>query len=292
MVASRWKIMAGMFGLSLGGLALLTGQGFKKCTDTKCHASERPTTVVFNEPPLVVQASALMPAVPPAELVIPAGPSIPVLEPTLPPVCPTAMQVQVVPMELPVVPPMPFPTTAFAVETAPMPKPVCEAPLPRYSITPEIQTVSTPREIPEATPIFVIPETELPIDVTPLKPAPSKYRITLRVGGDGEPVFEVRNGDELLLKVMSEKVDVKSPIEKGQNLASIKAMGKVRFVGFGSEGVCDELSVLAGTGDVTLGGNVKVQVKDKFGRTETELTGDKMNYRLDAASSLAGGLQP
>ena len=68
--------------------------------------------------------------------------------------------------------------------------------------------------------------------------AQAKYRILLRVG-EGEPLFEVRSGDHLILKVVCEKVDVKSP-EKGQGLSAVKAYGKVRFAGFGQEGTCDE----------------------------------------------------
>ena len=127
-----------------------------------------------------------------------------------------------------------------------------------------------------------------PISVTkPAATAPAvaigvtqtKYRILLRVG-EGEPVFEVRSGDALMLKVVCEKVDVKSP-EKGQGPSSVKACGKVRFAGFGAEGTCDELNFLAGTGEVAMTGNVKIQVKDKLGRVESELSAELMKYRID-----------
>ena len=58
----------------------------------------------------------------------------------------------------------------------------------------------------------------------------------------------------------------------------------MKFVGFGAEGTCDELSFLAGTGEVTLNGKVTVQVKDKLGRVESELYGDKLKYKLDATA--------
>ena len=126
--------------------------------------------------------------------------------------------------------------------------------------------------------------------VTKLDPAPlatavnaaaaqAKYRILLRVG-EGEPVFEVRSGDALLLKVVCEKVDVKSP-EKGQGLSALKACGKVRFAGFGAEGTCDQLNFLAGTGEVAMSGNVKIQVKDKLGRVESESSAELMKYKID-----------
>src|SRR5207249_2994376 len=100
-------------------------------------------------------------------------------------------------------------------------------------------------------------------------PAQQKYRILLRVG-EGEPTFEVRCGDDLMLKVACEKVDVKSP-EKGQVLSTVTATGKVRFAGFGAEGTCGQLAFQAGTGEVFLTGDVKIHVKDKLGRIESEL---------------------
>jgi hypothetical protein len=109
--------------------------------------------------------------------------------------------------------------------------------------------------------------------------AQTKFRILLRVG-EGEPTFEVRCGDDLVLKVACEKVDVKSP-EKGSGLSSVKASGKVRFAGFGAEGTCDELSFLAGTGEVSMTGAVKIHVKDKLGRIESELSTESARYKLD-----------
>ena len=90
-----------------------------------------------------------------------------------------------------------------------------------------------------------------------------------------------------MMKVICEKVDVKSP-EKGTGPSAVRAMGKVRFVGFGAEGTCDELSFMAGTGEVAMTGAVKVQVKDKLGRVESELTSDKLHYKLDAGGLPVG----
>jgi hypothetical protein len=115
-----------------------------------------------------------------------------------------------------------------------------------------------------------------------------KFRIVLRVG-EGEPMFEVKNGDNLVLKVACEKVDIKSP-EKG-GLSEVTARGKVRFAGFGAEGVCDELKFFAGTGEVSMSGDVKVQVKDKLGRVESELTTATLKYRIDA-SAVGGTIKP
>jgi hypothetical protein len=118
--------------------------------------------------------------------------------------------------------------------------------------------------------------------------AETKYRILLRVG-EGEPTFEVRCADNLILKVVCEKVDVKSP-EKGHGLSSVRAAGKVRFAGFGAEGTCDELQFLAGTGEVGMTGHVKVQVKDKLGRVESELSAETLRYRIDPHTTTGNGL--
>jgi hypothetical protein len=120
-------------------------------------------------------------------------------------------------------------------------------------------------------------------------PAATKFRIVLRVG-EGEPSFEVRHGDDLVMKVVCDKVDIKSP-EKGQGLSAVTASGNVRFVGFGAEGTCDTLSFLAGTGEVSMTGKVKILVKDKIGRVESELETTQIKYKLDN-SALTGTIKP
>jgi hypothetical protein len=128
-----------------------------------------------------------------------------------------------------------------------------------------------------------------PVVATPVV-GESKFRILLRVG-EGEPTFEVKSGDNLVLKVACEKVDIKSP-EKGNGLSEVTARGKVRFAGFGAEGTCDELKFLAGNGEVSMTGDVKVIVRDKLGRVESELSGaGPMRYKIDA-SAVAGQIKP
>ncbi len=126
------------------------------------------------------------------------------------------------------------------------------------------------------------------MDVKAAKAA-TKFRILLRVG-EGEPTFEVKCGDDLVMKVACEKVDIKSP-EKGSGLSAVTAKGKVRFAGFGVEGTCDELSFMAGTGEVSMSGEVKVQVKDKLGRVESELSTATLKYKIDA-SAVGNSIKP
>lgn len=139
-------------------------------------------------------------------------------------------------------------------------------------------------DIPSGKPL--VPPTVL---TPPATVAATKFRILLRVG-EGEPTFEVKCGDDLVMKVACEKVDIKSP-EKGSGLSAVTAKGKVRFAGFGVEGTCDELSFMAGTGEVSMSGDVKVQVKDKLGRVESELTTATLKYKIDA-SAVGNALKP
>jgi hypothetical protein len=139
-------------------------------------------------------------------------------------------------------------------------------------------------DVPPPPPPSTPPSTLLPPPV-----AETKFRIILRVG-EGTPTFEVKNGDNLVLKVACEKVDIKSP-EKGGGPSEVTARGKVRFAGFGAEGTCDELKFFTGTGEVNMTGEVKVQVKDKLGRVESELTTGSLKYKIDA-SVIGGQLKP
>jgi hypothetical protein len=91
-----------------------------------------------------------------------------------------------------------------------------------------------------------------------------------------------------VLKVSCEKVDVKSP-EKGSGPSTVKASGKVHFAGFGAEGTCEELAFLAGSGEVNMTGAVKIQVKDKLGRVESELSCENVKYKIDAAAISVNG---
>ena len=151
-------------------------------------------------------------------------------------------------------------------------------------LPPPLPSDPVPAEVPLSKPTFAPPAV-----ATAVAAAETKFRIILRVG-EGEPTFEVKNGDNLVLKVACEKVDIES-VEKGTGLSKVTARGKVRFVGFGAEGTCESLSFIAGTGEVQMNGEVKVQVKDKLGRVESELTTAAMKYKIDA-SAVGGTLKP
>ena len=330
MATSRWKVMAGVLGVSLGGLAALAGQS-PKVGETR--RAQPPALPDLPAPPVVKSAGAPTLEVPP-----PAGlPALPIL-PTTPAANPPA-PLPIILSEPPVAAakkPTPKPEVIPASGTSlPVPTPV----VPASGSTPAPLTIDTPPSKPLPAP--TVPAPAAPVDVKPMLPEPAKslpptepslptgftppappaatltppaptatvvepaaarsappaavvaavtkFRIILRVG-EGEPTFEVRTGDDMVMKVLCEKVDIASA-EKGQPMQQVKASGKVRFVGFGSEGTCDELSFLAGTGELQLAVNVTIQVKDKLGRVDSELKSDKVKYKLDA-SAMPGVMKP
>ncbi|MBX9627923.1 MAG: hypothetical protein K2X82_29255 [Gemmataceae bacterium] len=348
-MTTRWKLMAGVLGVSLAGLAGIAGP----CPKPDPRADDLPK---LPDPPKVPGGvTPDKPAPPPVDLPPPAPSSLPALpdlkvpppsppkaddkkpevakkpdpvslpsapavalpvaagqapalptdlpKPSASPVAaPATLDVPALgaaPVALPSAPPAGgavVPETnrdLFAPPASAAPKPAAVTPLPDATKSLEIKGATVGLQ-PAGTGAVVPPEFAAPA-TTPVTPVaatvavPSKFRIVLRVG-EGEPVFEVRHGDDLVMKVVSEKVDVKSP-EKGPGLSAVTATGKVRFVGFGSEGTCDSLSFLAGAGEVALSGGVKVQVKDKIGRVESELTADQMKYKIDT-TTLPGSIKP
>lgn len=227
---------------------------------------------------------AMQPAKPPANSPMPVLPAGGTVQAPSFDDLPAANPVTPVPPAVPVKPEKP---------SAPADKiPVGQSQASPLVITSSSGTVAVPLDPPVAITPPPAPAAALKPVVVPaggVAAVTGRLRIVLRVG-EGDPTFEIRNGDDLLLKVISEKVDIKSP-EKGPGLSSVKATGKVHFVGFGAEGTCDELSFMAGNGEVALAGNVKIQVKDKLGRVESEMTTENVKYKIDA-STIGGSLKP
>lgn len=352
MTITRWKVMAGVLGVSLGGLAAIAGQcpkpdlGKTHRSDDKTDKAnapkvvppagsgptiELPGTPAGGLPPLPSPAPAM-----PEPLKLPVVPPPVSDAPTLPPL-PAAPKVEAA--NPPAILPLPGPANAPVIPVGgitprvdvptiapvgpglppvvdPQVKPVAAPNTPPVvsptgPVTPPMTPVNTPDPFksagnppttpvtpPTTSPNTTAPQVNPPIERQPVAvvnppvsvaTAATRFRIVLRIG-EGEPAFEVRSGDDLVMKVICEKVDIKSP-EKGQSLSAVTATGKVRFIGFGSEGSCESLSFLAGTGEVSMSGSVKIQVKDKLGRVESELTTDSIKYKIDA-SALPGTLKP
>jgi hypothetical protein len=303
MILTRWKMMAGVLAVSLGGLAAMAGQctkseptkgGTPPDTPTASAPAAKPAALPMMTPPVmptlppIPAAEPMKPSeLPPPPAVLPVSGTLPAVPPagsTIPPPLPDALPTPPTPMgntSEPMTPRTDLPLLPQSGSSAPS----LPAFMPRPTNTP-----SPPMNLPADPQVDTAP----PAPMNLVKPATAvaavqaKYRILLRVG-EGEPLFEVRSADHLILKVVCEKVDVKSP-EKGQGLSAVKAAGKVRFAGFGAEGTCDELHFLAGTGEVSMTGNVKIQVKDKLGRIESELSADTMRYRIDPQTMTGNGL--
>lgn len=333
MLFSRWKVMTGVIGVSIGGLAALASQNPRPdvVASAPMIPAAKPTSAPLELPPPAATyatpvSADLLPSLP---VIPPTVPTMPTIElPALPetsnfekmlPKKPQEVKLPPTkPAELPVLPVSGvFPTPVFFPDAAPIVPPATSVPspssvftappsvkpttsAPATPIVPSIPPIAlTPPTIPTTPAITITPvETPLPVVdlLPPVTPKPvavavvaSKFRIVLRVG-EGEPTFEVRHNDDLVMKVACDKVDIKSP-EKGTGPSNVIATGKVRFVGFGAEGTCDSLSFLSGTGEVSLAGNVNVKVRDKIGRVESELNADKMQYKLDS-TALTGVLKP
>jgi len=311
MFLSRWKLMAGVLGVSLGGLAAVTGQCPKSDSAKQTRRqSELPNG--FEIPTIPPAPSAGSPSAKPttaplpSSLPLPAAPALPapVELPPAPPAAelpslpvpvsaPLPAKVPAPPLSTPAIPASPV-IPASGTETKPLLPPTADPMTkptpPATTSAPAFPDLPQPKASqPPSDPVIEQPVVKAPvIDAPPVQKAvASKYRILLRVG-EGEPTFEVKCGDDLILKVICEKIDIKSP-EKGSGPSAVKASGKVRFVGFGAEGICEELSFLAGTGEVTMTGAVKIQVKDKLGRTESELSTETMKYRIDPSATFTGG---
>lgn len=281
-----WKLLAGGLVLSVGGLAAVGGVPLR-AGQVACSA----------QPP---EAVPLIPALPPVAQPLPVPPTVS---------DPTAGAPATV---LTPTPPPPMPT-ARATETAPVPRPKSAAVVdlsipPTRSVAPPydpppVAAPTTPDATPEAVPASAERVTQLqsPLVSTPATPLPApvaqpvpatlqqvaplpaadvvekKLKVMLHMGDD-RPRFEIRDGEECYLKVVCDRVDVKSPSDRGESMSVMKATGKVAFVTPGGEGECEELSVVPGTGQVIVSG--KVTVKHTWGKSETTFSGDRMTFRL------------
>lgn len=357
MTMSRWKLLAGVFGLGVCGLAALAEPACRTTghrqqppvADAKPKSEPKPTPGGTAPPPLEIlppavgevkpaPAPAPLPSLPPAALdpKTPADPKTPT-ELTLP----TMSDDKAKPEQLPAFPPLPSqpspapnipgatavpealpgalplpqavpglppvqaaPTTPVdngAVPPIPgsQPLPVPETkPLPLPGVDSEVKPLPTPvprpvvgglRPLPDVQPTPPVTPTPLPLPTpTPeVKPVEARstptvekrLKVTLQMG-EGNPRFEIRDGEEVVLKVVSEKIDVKAPTEKGDLWSTLKASGRVKFQSPGGDGFCDELTISPGSCEVVATG--KVQFKYNWGKVETAVTSERMTFRLGA----------
>lgn len=204
--------------------------------------------------------------------------------------------------------PLPPPVIDLGITLPEAPK--VSAPPPPPVVAPEVKkpaapapfTDTPPKALAETLPPPAVPRvTPLPPPVPPLAPLPpkaepapkppelpqalptAKLKMTLRMG-DGKPRFEIRNtaSEEILLKVSGEKVEMSAPPDgRPSTLAGVSAIGHVKFTAPGIEGSCDHLTILSGTGEVLMKGNIRL--KTKRGKSWSEMTAEKMVYQIGAA---------
>jgi hypothetical protein len=278
-----------------------TGEPSGELTPPQCHTVARPQL----PPPTVVEERSgpeLTPVqfdspLPAGEVLPPAGVPVmpaPVKAPSLvpappaPPAPPTVEEIPSTPR--PLTPPMPgnenppVPPTAVPPVPVPVPPPSDrDMPTARVQQSPAMTPPTTPPAAPPPPPPAVRSE---PVPAVPAKA--STLRLSLRLTDGNEPRFEIRNGDELVLKVVCERVDMQSPANGPQALVGLHASGRVRFSGPNLEGTCESLTVLSASGEVELKGNVHLRCRK--GKVCTDLVSDRMLYHL--ASSAVSVSQP
>jgi hypothetical protein len=203
------------------------------------------------KPPAIEAPKPENPKAPPADLDIRPPAAKPTPEPVAPPV--------------------------LKVETPAPAKPVDTTPPPVLTPAPSAASPMTP---PETVRIPIAPATP--------KAEATKLKMLLRMG-DGQPRFEIRNSGttEMLMKVYGEKIEMQAPPDAKSTLAGVTAIGRVRFTAPGLEGTCDHLTILSGTGEVLLKGNI--HLKTRHGKTWSEMTAEKMVYQIGTAGLTAPG---
>lgn len=183
------------------------------------------------------------------------------------------------------IPALPIPSTPVAAPTLTVSRPtvvpemvvkVEAAPAPAIVVTPAATPKPAGEFAVQAAPTPSVP----PRLTTPAVPETTDVRVMVKLGA-GQPRFDVYSGDDVMLKVVSDKVDVQSPTTSGETMTPMKAKGNVRFSAPGCEGTCDELTVLHATGEIELVGNIRV--KCTRGKAETEFSAQRMNFRLGSA---------
>jgi hypothetical protein len=168
-------------------------------------------------------------------------------------------------------------------EPAPMPSEVRQItvvdppPIPRAAQT---QQVPVPMTTPPPM-YFPAPAPQQARTVSSSKPvktpATGPYKLYLRTG-TGRSRFELRDGDEVILKAYCDRVDMQSSGEGTSQLTNLSAHGKVHVIGAGVSGYCDTLMLVPARGEVILKGNVRLNCKRGSGATE--VVAEKAQFQL------------
>jgi hypothetical protein len=151
------------------------------------------------------------------------------------------------------------------------PEPVAPpATMPAQVAVPPVPIVSAPPAPLPMTPIA----TGLP--ATPPPPAsPFPWKLSLEVV-NGLSQIELRNGDELLMRVQADKLTMNTPS------GGLQATGRVAVTGPCVEARCDRLTIAWPTGQVALDGGVRLAFQNKG--VVHEMRAEAVCFRLTGAS--------
>jgi hypothetical protein len=210
---------------------------------------------------------------------LPAGPTPPTTQPTPQPMLPPPLP----PIEAPQPEPQPpiILLKPLDAESATPQNPTPPA-LDPFLVQPPLPADTAPKvtplppPTPETAPPPSIQGGIAPVEAVAKAKAQTKMKVQLNLGDD-LPRFEVREWDEVVLKVTAKLVTVASDTNSktGSLLTAIEG---VEFMTLGYRGRCDELQVSPDRGEVQLSGNV--QITSTWGKAETTATAEKMVFRL------------
>ncbi len=263
MRVTRWKVMAGGLLMSAGGLMAV---------------ADGPTPVPGCQPhplPCLPAVTVPVPTITRVSLEAPVAPVIPAAKTEVaPPPIPAGSVPSTPLLTLPAIAPAPAQTPPVAATPEPTPPPVAAKPEPTPPPAPFIPTAAPAPAVPIEKPVPAPEKRPEPIPAS--STAEKRLKVVLQMGDD-RPRFDIRDGEEVYLKVVSDRVEVKSAADKNEH-PTMKAAGKVAFVTPGGDGTCDELAILPGSGQVVAVGNVAF--RHTWGRSETTVTAERMTFRL------------
>ena len=98
------------------------------------------------------------------------------------------------------------------------------------------------------------------------------------MGGSSGPRFEIRDGEQLLLKVSCEKIELHGAHDGSGTLPGLTASGKVKLHGSGLDGTCESLTIESVKGEVHLKGAVKLTCYR--GTTSSQVAAESMSFQL------------
>jgi hypothetical protein len=228
-----------------------------------------PPELESDPPPVQVAAAPPTPIPePPAPVAVPVAPppAAPIPEPPVSPPAPT----------------MPAPASAPPEPVAPAPPPpppVPQHPVPPPTFAPADPPASPPTMtvVPAASAIPT-PPAPLPTGVPAAPPPPATpfpWKVALEVV-NGLTQVELRRGDELLMRVQAEKIDLHTPA------GGLTANGRVAVTGPCVEARCDRLTIAWPTGQVALDGGVRLAFQNKG--VVHEMRAEAVCFRLTGAS--------